>query len=316
MAPTPTIGSAGPDRPPVLVREDGYRALARAGGGFAMLALDQRVSLQNIFQAAGIEPREPALDAFRSAVAASLASHASAILLDRGYLSRVPLPRPWSGVGGLIVAADRLRQAPGQPAHDSSLDRSAATIASANGARALKLMAVWVPGAANEDRVRLVRDFIRLAREHSMLAIVEGIVPSHGEPIGREPAEELLRAASALAEGADLYKAQLPIHRGDVSGDVEALSREMTETVSCPWVVLSTGVAPDQFANLLAAACRGGASGFLAGRAIWSRSVGAPDPGAHLAEHATGQLDALSAVVDAWARPWWEASGTARESPS
>lgn len=274
-----------------------------------MLAMDQRVSLENIFADAGLEPTESVLDAFRTAAVTALAPHASAVLLDPGYVSRAPSPPPWPRDGALIVAADDLKQAHGQPANDSELDHAAAAIALTHRATALKFLVIWDPGRQNDGRVQIVRDFVTLAHEHGMLAIVEGIVIGDSTA-GRDRATpgELLAGAAALSRDADLYKGQVPFHAGETPGDVERLSIEMTATVPGPWVVLSTGVPPDRFAELMAASCRGGASGFLAGRAIWRSAVGQADPAAHLAEEAAGRFAELAAIVDAEARPWSEAS--------
>jgi sulfofructosephosphate aldolase len=83
----------------------------------------------------------------------------------------------------------------------------------------------------------------------------------------------------------------------------------MTQVVRIPWVVLSTGVPDERFPELVAAACRGGASGFLAGRAIWSRAVAATDAASTraLLAGSVRDLDRLAAIVDAEARPWTEA---------
>ena len=289
---------------PLLVGS--YDALSRPGGGFAMLALDQRVSLRNIFVDAGLEPSLGAMDAFRTSVVSTLAPVASAILLDRGYIARAPQPAPWAGGGALVVAADELVQKEGEAARDSNLDRDAATVARAKDATALKLMVIWDRGGDNERPRALVRDFVALAHEHDLVAITEGIVPANpdGAPAS---ADELLRATEVLSVGADLYKAQVPIHGGATATDVEALSREMAAILTCPWVVLSTGVPHDRFVELVGAACHGGASGFLAGRAIWRSAIGRPDPRAHLERDGVDQLRALIDVVDAEARPWQEA---------
>jgi sulfofructosephosphate aldolase len=285
-----------------------YGALARPGGAFAMLALDQRISLRNIFVDAGLEPRQEALDGFRTTVASTLSPIASAILLDPGYIARAPEPAPWADGGGLIVAADELIQDAGQPARDSRLELAAAGVAVARGATALKLMVIWDSRETNEDRLALVREFVALAHEHGLVAITEGIVPA--DPDGTPAtAEELLTATAALSRGADLYKAQVPIHGGDSLADVERLSAELTAILPCPWVVLSTGVPHERFADLVGAACRGGASGVLAGRAIWRAAVGRPDPAGYLSNDGTARLEELIAVVDAEARPWVEAVG-------
>ncbi|MMZ71449.1 putative aldolase YihT [compost metagenome] len=52
------------------------------------------------------------------------------------------------------------------------------------------------------------------------------------------------------------------------------------------------------------AACDAGASGFLAGRALWSDVVGAADPRPALAERAVARLTGLRAIVDEHATAW------------
>ena len=177
---------------------------------------------------------------------------------------------------------------------------------SARDATALKLMVIWDRHGDNERRLALVRSFVELAHDHDLVAITEGIVPA--DPDGTPArADELLEVTAALSEGADLYKAQVPIHRGASAIDVERLSLEMTAILPCPWVVLSNGVPQERFGELVGAACRGGASGFLAGRAIWRSAVGQPDPKAHLEREGSERLRELIEVVDAEARPWQEA---------
>ena len=63
-------------------------SLARPSGAFAMLAMDQRVSLETMFHNAGRDTSTGTLDAFRPLVLDAAAPHVSAILLDRGYLER------------------------------------------------------------------------------------------------------------------------------------------------------------------------------------------------------------------------------------
>jgi sulfofructosephosphate aldolase len=77
--------------------------------------------------------------------------------------------------------------------------------------------------------------------------------------------------------------------------------------ITGPWVVLSQGVDRDDFLRAVTMACRAGASGFLAGRALWSDLVGTPDLAAGLRSVARPRLERLCAVVDEHARPWWEA---------
>jgi len=70
--------------------------------------------------------------------------------------------------------------------------------------------------------------------------------------------------------------------------------------------VLSQGVDPADFPRAVEASCEGGASGMLAGRAVWTATLGADDPTALLQQHSVPRLEELAAIVDAHGRPWHE----------
>jgi sulfofructosephosphate aldolase len=287
-------------------RAAGYEALSRERGGFAMVALDQRGSIEALFREAKLAPDEGPIDDFRSAAAAVLIPNASAILLERGFLSRRHAVGAWTAHCGLIVAADELIQPIGRPVEDSRLDPPAADLALGLGAAALKLLVLWHPDRSNGATLSMVQAFIELAHSRSMIAIVEGIVRAGGN--ASPTAADLVESALRLSAGADIYKAQVPIHGGDSPAQVEGLSRELTAAIDCPWVVLSAGVDAQRFPEFVAASCRGGASGFLAGRAIWGASIMASDQATHLQAHAAPRLRELAAIVDAEGRSWREAS--------
>jgi len=292
-----------------LTRTQRYDALARPSGAFAMLALDQRVSLETMFDAAGLPADEPELDAFRRQALHALLPHASAVLLEPGFLARGGVDELSTARCGRIVAVDRLQQVRGHPVQDSELDTDAVPIAISLGAHALKLLVVWTPGQDNALRVATVQAFVRAAHEHGALALVEGIVQTDPRTGQVATADEYLRASVALAEGSDVYKAQVPVHGGSDQASVTALATELTAALARPWVVLSTGVKPEEFEDAVIASCRGGASGFLAGRAIWAPALHAQDQARYLQDVSVPRLQRLSDIVDAEGRPWVEAVG-------
>jgi sulfofructosephosphate aldolase len=284
--------------------------LALPGGAFAMLAIDQRVSLETMFEAAGRPVTTDALDTFRAEVLAILAPDASAVLLERGVVERGRLPELGGPPPGRILAGECLVQERGHGATGSSIDPEAATIALGMGAQALKLMAIHELGTPVDPIRTLIADFIAGAHATGLVALVEGIVRAPGG--ASVTPDAFLASTMALAHGADLYKAQTPIFGGTDAPSIAALSREISDAISAPWVVLSTGVAEDRFPAAVAAACRGGASGFLAGRGIWATAIGAADPAAALRGPARDRLVELRAIVAAEARPWTEAAGAGR----
>ena len=54
------------------------------------------------------------------------------------------------------------------------------------------------------------------------------------------------------------------------------------------------------------AACAGGASGLLAGRALWTNALDADDAHVPLREGSLPRLRQLAQIVDAYGRPWRE----------
>lgn len=283
----------------------GLDALRRPSGAFAMVALDQRESLRTMLEAArGGSPRPGDVAAFKLAATRALAPDASAVLLDRetglpGVLEAGALPADTA----LLVAADRICQPRGGAVATTGLDRTVfETTRFVERAAAFKLLVIWHPDRGVARRARLVPAFIEACRAAGRPSLVEGIVrrPAHVAAEDWDHPAAVLAAARELGRfGPDVYKAEVPTHgTADHEMIVEA-SRAITGVLSCPWVVLSNGVAPDRFDDAAAAACEGGASGFLAGRAIWTASLEADDIDRHLREVAAPRLRALAARIDA-----------------
>ncbi|HEU4672443.1 MAG TPA: hypothetical protein VFS32_06040 [Candidatus Limnocylindrales bacterium] len=304
------------------MRRPALDALARPSGTFAMVALDQRESLRAIIAEqtgrTGEAVTDDELRRFKVAAARALTPVASAVLLDIDFGLDPVLDAGALEPGcGLIVAADALSQAPGAPVEDTALDpRVTPDAASRAGVAALKLLVLWrAPEAARV--VDLASRFVARCHEGGLLAVLEPVVrpPRGGAATGWDREDAILAAAEALGSlGADLYKAEVPYHgRGDPKA-ITARCRDLGARVRGPWVVLSQGVDLEAFPAAVEAACRGGASGFLAGRAIWTDSIGAGDEialDARLRSVARPRLEALCAVVDRFGRPWPEAVGAA-----
>ncbi len=291
---------------------DGLAALARPSGAFAMLALDQRESLRTMLRDA-IGPDVPAgtLEAFKVDAARTLTPHASAVLLDvESGLGPVREAGAIAPGCGLIVAADRLTQAAGGPVESTDTDEAVlADDAVAAVADAYKLLLIWRAGRDEAAREGTVRSFLDGCRRRGRPGIVEGIVrPAPGEELSpQEHVERVVEAARELgAYGPDLYKAEVPTLGRDDDDAVTDGARAVSAVLPCPWVVLSNGTAAERFADAAVAACHGGASGFLAGRAIWQATLTAPNTSQALATTAAARLRDLAARVDDVARPWQE----------
>ncbi|TDP98336.1 MULTISPECIES: hypothetical protein [unclassified Leifsonia] len=286
-------------------------AIARPSGGLAMVAMDQRESLRHMFDLAGAgRPADDVLIRFKLDVAEALGPLASGFLIDRHYgfeAVRDALPAET----GLILAADALTQEDGGPVEETALDEVVLDQTDLAGVSALKLLVIWRRDAKREQRVRLVERFVAECRTRGVLSVLEPVVRATPEELDagnwdldvaiREAAEEL----SPL--GQSLYKVQVPMSgTGDEAAQRDA-SEKLNASITGPWVVLSQGVDRPAFLPAVEAACQAGASGFLAGRALWSDVVGRDDVPSALRELSVPRLEALIEVVDREARPWREA---------
>ena len=286
--------------------------IARPTGGLAMVAMDQRESLRHMFDLAGAgRPADRVLELFKRDVAAELGGLASGFLVDRdfgglGILNDGLLP---AGCG-FILAVDALTQEPGGAVEETRLDE-AALAAVGRRVDAIKLLLIWRRDGLRDDRVGLAERFITAARELGVLSVLEPVVRATPREIAdgswdREAAiREAARELSVIRPS--LYKVQVPL-AGEGEGEEQGnASERLASDITGPWVVLSQGVEQDRFAGAVDAACRAGASGFLAGRALWSDVVGMPDVPRALRERALPRLERLIEIVDRHARPWWDA---------
>jgi sulfofructosephosphate aldolase len=294
------------------LRRDRFSSLARPNGTLALLAIDQRESLRTLLQKAGRESDDAAVTAFKVDVTRVLSPLASGALIDPLYgLAAVLKAGALAPLCGLIVAADYLEQPPGGAVVASKFDtRLPLDSFVANGAAALKLLVLWRRDRDRSPALRMVRAFVDRCSQLGVLSVVEGIVrgPEAG-PWDRDA--DVIAAAEEFGSLApDLYKAEVPTLGRASAVEIEHLSGEITRAVRCPWVVLSAGVTADIFPSAVEAACRGGASGFLAGRGIWGPSigpVGTVDAVSSLQGDATRRLEGLVRTVDSYGRAWWDA---------
>jgi sulfofructosephosphate aldolase len=282
-------------------------AIARPSGAFAMVAMDQRESLRHMFDVAGRgRPADDVLIDFKEAVAAELGPYASGFLADRQFgFDRVRAALP--DTTGLILAVDALDQADGGPVEDTSLDE-AALAAIPEQVDALKLLLIWRRDERREARVELASRFIEVARAHGVLSVLEPVVRAAPGESDFDPDAAIREAARELsALRPDLYKSQVPLAGAGDEAQQRAASAELNRCMTGPWVVLSQGVERNRFADAVRAACLEGASGFLAGRALWSDIVGSDRVRDELRARSVDRLKALTEIVDGSARPWQDA---------
>lgn len=275
--------------------------LRQPSGGFAMLALDQRESLRTMFVQRGAGADDKAIVAFKRTAVELLTGLTSAVLLDREFGLVGGTPALPAGCV-LIIAADELEQPRGGPVLGSDLDPLVTVqLIRGLGAAALKLLVLWRPGSGKDRRDDLVGRFLELCRQAGVASVLEGVTRP---PMGREWRSATEQEDAILAAATEFSSARPSLYKTEVPGfgrlepqELTSRARQITQVLSSPWVALSSGVKPDDFPSAVEASCRGGADGFLAGRAIWADSVGVSDVAGHLQQNATSRLEALLGAV-------------------
>jgi sulfofructosephosphate aldolase len=281
-------------------------ALARESGTFLMVAMDQRESLRTMLARHHADADEARMTRFKLAVARELGPYASGFLIDRHYAyDEIVRERLLPPTCGLILAADALDQPRGGIVEDTDLDDGVEAVIAAD-VVALKLLVIWRDDAERARRVDTARRFVELARSNGLLSVLEPVVRG---PEGFDREAAIVEAATELGSvGCDLYKCEVPTHGAGEPEEITDWSRRIDESLPCPWVVLSQGVDPARYPAAVEAACKGGASGMLAGRAVWTATLAAADPSPLLREHSVPRLRQLGAIVDAHGRPWRDKS--------
>jgi len=288
--PTPTVRSAGLSR------------VARPSGAFAMLAVDQREAMRAMFadhQTAPVTDQQ--LTDFKVAATRALTPYASAVLVDKQFaFDAVVDANAVAPTCGLIAAADHF--IPGNDEFVTAVeidhDVDPAGVRD-QGAVAMKLLVIHRPDEPATTRIAMVEDFVERCRTAGLVSIIEPVAKAPRQGGVWDWDECVVEAAKELGSlGADLYKAEVPLKGQGPADEIRRRCAQITDAVSSPWVVLSSGVPADLFPQAVELACREGASGFLAGRAVWAAVIGSDDVERDLNEVSIPRLQRLGELVD------------------
>ena len=283
--------------------------LARPSGALAMVAVDQREALRGMFaahQSAAVTDAQ--LTKFKVDVARELSPFASALLVDQEFgIDAIIDEKALVETCGLIAAADLLVGPPGGAATDTAVDPDVNPLRMRDiGSVGLKFLVLWRNDDSPDARAKLVEDFNKLCKVSGLPSIIEIIVkpPTDTSKSFNREEELIIAAREAATWKPDLYKAEVPFHgEGDLNLVTKNAER-ISEAIGSPWVVLSNGVKQPFFNDAVKACAMGGASGFLAGRAVWADIVGSVDIPKALREVSIPRLQRLAEIVDTHAKPW------------
>ena len=319
----------------------GLQTLADDRGRFKMVAVDQRPPLFKALARHGQRKPEEVGDEEISAVKAllveTLAPHSSAILVDPIWAHPDSLRHIPGRVGLISTLEDYAFEEKGGERYSLPIEGWSVAKIKRSGAAGVKVLAYHRPdlsGAAAMHQDDFVEGVGEACREHDIPFILELILYPRGDEeadsvdfASRKP-ERVLASLRHFAQprfGVDLFKLEFPADlkrarefaAGAFDGverepayrlsEVEEYLRELDEASPVPWVLLSAGVGQREFALDIEMAVAAGASGFLAGRAVWCESLaGYPDLGRvrqQLEDEAVPFLRSIAALADG-ALPW------------
>lgn len=311
----------------------GLRRLADPQGRFKMLAVDQRPPIENLVKAGRSLDHAPFEDVARvkESLITSLAPSASAVLLDPQYVFPTAIPLLPHRTGLLLTLEDDSFEETETGRLSRSIpDWSVAKIR-ASGGDAVKVLAWYRPdasGEVRENQMEFVREIGAECMTHDIPFVFELLLypfpgeATHTSDYVEDPgkrAEDVIASVETFADsdfGVDLFKLESPVPASAVAGPnalrdgvLSTSFADLGRAAGRPWVLLSAGAEPASFHRMLELAFDAGASGYLAGRAIWWEAASTTFPdwdGMSRALEATSipYMTAINELADNRALPW------------
>lgn len=292
----------------------GLKTTSTADNIFAILAFDQRGSYRRMLPEG--TPYETAVQIKREVVTA-LSPHASAVLLDPTYGLGPALDM--AGTSGLLLALEESGYTGASTYRGVAFDDDW-TVGKIKrlGASAVKLLVYYHPGAGAlaEEIDALVGKVTQECHRHDLPLFVEPLsysldanLPKNSARFAQTRPEVVRETARRMSRlGADVLKLEFPVDAAfdDNQSAWQSACEAVSAACELPWVLLSAGVDFDTFERQARTACQAGASGFLAGRAIWKEgaSMSTDERQRFLAGIATARINTLAEIAGKFARPW------------
>lgn len=295
-----------------------WRRLQQAAsprGTFTVLAIDHRGPLRRKL-AAALPPGEveTALADLKEDMVRELAPWTSAVLLDPEIgvprcLARNALPAQV----GLLVALDT--GSTGDPARLTTglVPGWGAEETLRVGAAGAKLLVYYHPDAPDADQAEAsVRDVAQACHEAALPFYLEPLAYDFREPAASLPSAARRRVVIESARrlvplGVDVLKAEFPVNALEEPDEKvwRDACAELAAACDVPWVLLSAGVPYETFLRQTQIAAEAGASGVIAGRAVWNDAVTADADvrGRFLRTVAAERVRRLLELCNAAARP-------------
>ncbi len=305
----------------------GLRRMAGENGVFKMTAVDQRPPIKApIAKALGVaEAPWEEVSRFKGLLVETLQGDSTAMLLDPHYAVPYSIDTLSPAKGLIVTLEDSIFKETEGGRLSSNIDDWSVAKIKRMGGDAVKVLA-WYRPDASAAVCRAQQDYVKRIGEDCDRYDIPFLFELLVYPLARDAhqtkdyvemkgkkADDVLASVEEFAKpdyGVDVFKLESPVNAADADGSaaVQAVFDEMGRLAGRPWVMLSAGAGKAEFRKVLEHAFRAGASGFLAGRAIWLEAF-SHYPDWSRIEHdlkteATAYLSEIGALADREAAPW------------
>jgi len=270
-------------KPITIGKLRGLQQISSQRGTFTALALDHR---QNLRKANPALASDEQLSRFKLDVTSTLASRATAVLLDPEVSAAQAIAaRSIPNNVGLVVAVESTGYTGDATARQAQIIPGwSVEKAKRMGASAIKLLVYYHPDSPTAaDIESFTKNIVEDCRKHDLVLMLEPLSYSLDESKKLSSEEKryiVVETAKRLTPlGADILKAEFPL---DASTTLSTETDQKVWAEACaeisaasivPWILLSAAVDYEIFLQQVTVACNAGASGIAVGRAVWKEAV-------------------------------------------
>jgi len=266
----------------------GLRRMADGSGIFKMTAVDQRPPIKDLIASQlGVDeaPWEE-VARFKGLLVETLQSQSTAMLLDPHFAIPFSLDHLSPTKGLIVTLEDSVFRETEDGRYSAIIDDWSVNKIKRMGGDAVKVLA-WYRPDAGVDTLNAQRDYVKRIGEECACYDIPFLFELLVYPLASDAhqtseyiemkgkkSNDVLASVEEFAKpdyGVDVFKLESPVNaaQADGSAEVQAIFDEMGRIAGRPWVMLSAGAGKAEFREVLKHAFKAGASGFLAGRAIW-----------------------------------------------
>lgn len=303
--------------PPAAHRAIGRHVSRCAGaeGAFTVLAIDHRANLaEDMANARGRPVSRQDLLTFKQAAIRGLAGSYSAVLADPeyGFPALKDMPDNPASEFGLLAPLEVTDYSAHPSLRETTfIENWGVENIVRSGGNGAKLLLFFHPEARRaRAQTELVDRIGAQCRACGLPFFLEPVACSL-DPDRALSNEERARVSVEIARhfsqrSVDVLKLPFPLNPDAPPDAWEPALRNLDKACAVPWTLLSGGAPFELFAKQAEAACRAGASGVIAGRAVWGEGVALEGDAlnAFMKTTARRRMKTLASLCNRYGTPW------------